>query len=211
MFRAKASSDPYAPLTAILKDKRFWARFRTALVDALTPRFTAVYVAGAVAGASIKPRTAPAQKAATALAQDLTPEEFLAQYEIDAIAEAAIADYINPFVESISATTYDMLRDVIASARRDGATLESIIDRTLALFSPERAEMIAVTETTRLFGLGSQAAYRAQGIDAWRWMTVSDPWVDSACRDRAGNVYPQSEDFEPEHPRCRCFPAPVMQ
>ena len=35
------------------------------------------------------------------------------------------------------------------------------------LVRPKRAELIAVTETTRLFGLGSQAIYQAQGYTHW--------------------------------------------
>jgi len=63
--------------------------------------------------------------------------------------------------------------------------------------------------TTRLFGMGAQAVYEKMEIEEWSWQTVKDPWVCTTCEGRNGRKYPMEHQFEPAHPRCRCFARPV--
>lgn len=54
---------------------------------------------------------------------------------------------------------------------------ESVLRAMEPSFSSQRAEVIAITETTRFFGAGAMASYTALGLENWEWSTVRDPWV----------------------------------
>lgn len=205
LYHSKAESDIYTPFDALLKDKRFWRTFRTSLAKELTPRFNEIFIAGAVAASKLKPG-----RATKASPEPASTQAFLDEYDIETIAEDAIRRYINPFTRGISDTTYNEVRDIVIRARRDGTTLEAVIESVSHLFSPERAQRIATTEVTRLFGQGAQAAYKAQGVTGWEWKTVTDFAVCDECDAMDGEQFPISDAFDAEHPDCRCFPAPVM-
>jgi SPP1 gp7 family putative phage head morphogenesis protein len=197
--RFKATTDPWAGLLA---DKQFWADFRADLERELAPLFLGIFAAGAMAAATIKPRREKA----------LPSPELEAFLDIDALValgERTIGDYANKFSKTIADDTFDQVRAAVITSRRTGTGVEGVLKDITPLFSSRRAEVIAVTETTRLFGMGAQAIYRAQGFDGWEWMTVNDPRVDPACASMTGITYPMDQEFEPKHPSCRCFPSPV--
>lgn len=187
----------------LLADEEFWREFSQELERALAPRLLVIFFAGAEAAARLPKRRA--EKAQPAEASDYISPEALAR-----IGEQAIQGYVSPFAKQITQTTYDGVRDAVVRARRDGTGVEGVIEAIKPMFSSKRAELIAVTETTRLFGLGSQAIYQAQGYTHWEWRTAEDPWVDDECAGLNGQVFPISRSFEPAHPRCRCWPTPAF-
>lgn len=188
----------------LLADKKFWREFSQELERALAPRLLVIFFAGAEAAARLPKRRAEK-------AEPLSVSDFIDPDTLAKLGEQAIRDYVSPFSKQITQTTYDGVRDAVIRARRDGTGVESVIDSIAPLFGPKRAEMIAVTETTRLFGLGSQAVYQAQGYPAWEWRTAEDPWVDDECASLNGQIFPISRSFEPAHPRCRCWPTPAFE
>ena len=188
----------------LLADEEFWREFSQELERALAPRLLVIFFAGAEAAARLPKRRA--EKAQPAEASDYISPEALAR-----IGEQAIQGYVSPFAKQITQTTYDGVRDAVVRARRDGTGVEGVIESIKPMFSSKRAELIAVTETTRLFGLGSQAIYQAQGYTHWEWRTAEDPWVDDECAGLNGQVFPISRSFEPAHPRCRCWPTPAFE
>lgn len=70
--------------------------------------------------------------------------------------------------------------------------------------------MVAITETTNMFGRGAQAVYREQGVTGWEWTTCNDPWVCPQCEDLDGQVFTADDEFEAAHPACRCWAKPYM-
>lgn len=75
-------------------------------------------------------------------------------------------------------------------------------------YSPVRAEMIAVTETTRSVVQGErEAVWQMQKESGLRmipiWLTAQDDRVCPICGPRHKQVI-EGSNFPPAHPRCRC-------
>lgn len=207
---APAEQDTLRVFDDLLADQSFWSAFRVDVAEAVTPLFLSIFAAGWHAGMEL---TAAKGKALPDIL-GVSPDDMLNPDFISEYAEMAILDYVPEFVNSFSKTTYDTVRGAVSKARLNGTGVESVIRTLTPLFGPQRAELVGVTETTRLFGLGSQASYKAQGINGWKWMAVNDPWVDAICAglmaDSESNPFPIDKLFIPAHPRCRCFPAPAL-
>lgn len=230
MFRRKA--DEFIKLERLLKDTAYWRRYRETMVDAGAPVLACVYLSGAKLG--MKLVLAPVRKA-----EDDEPdfgEDFISEAIEDEI-QSAIESVIQPpqperqrnqaidslrdhvtdsFKESLQewsadleSTIKDALRGALDNARTTGTNYETVVNAMLKYFEPVRARRIAVTETTRFFGQGAIASYRAALLEEWEWSTVRDPWVCKICEPRDGERYPIDEDFSPGHPSCRCFPVPA--
>lgn len=181
-------------LEGILVDDAFWAEFRRRLGKVAAPIFLTVYTGGIEAGQHIRPLREKAEGAPVYLDIDIAV--------VNAAADDYIRNYMFTWLAQVEESTKNQLREAITIMRRDGLGIEYVIAKADALFGTERAQSIAVTETTRLFGQGAQAAYRAAGLEQWSWQTVRDSFVDSSCSERQGEMYPIGETFEPLHPRC---------
>jgi len=80
------------------------------------------------------------------------------------------------------------------------------------MFGAERAEIIAITETTRAAVEGERgviAELEQHGIRMYPvWMTRNDELVCPICAPRNGKpIQPGNEtngEYPPAHPRCRC-------
>ena len=105
----------------------------------------------------------------------------------------------------------------------EGATIGDL-DKALApFFGASRADLIAVTETTRAFASGEKTAYTVEGIEKWGWNTSKDNLVCPICKGLKGQQVKIGEAFEdvsgeaqdpiyqpPDpHPGCRCWVSPV--
>lgn len=202
------TADPFTPFERLLADRAFWSAFEVSTAELMTPVFFGAFIRGYTAGLQVE----PVYKAEVAVQPD-----FFDVFEMEAIereAREAILDYVPEFANDFTTSTYNQIRESVLRARANGTGVEPVIKRMAELFGPTRAENIGVTETTRLFGLGAQASYRAQGFNGWEWMSVNDPWVDAVCAglaaDSEAHPFPMDKLFVPAHPRCRCFPSPVV-
>lgn len=82
--------------------------------------------------------------------------------------------------------------------------------------SPERAMLIAQTETTNAFNRGVEARWSEAGVTKFRWRTQNDGLVCGLCRalnNRVGTIADgvvyEGKSYKPAaHPGCRCFEAP---
>lgn len=120
------------------------------------------------------------------------------------LAEAGAA------VRGITGTTLDMLGNRIAEGLASGASVDQIA-RTLRdlVGGVSRAEMIAHTETARAMVAATMGVYGGNGIGDWNLITTEG--ACQLCLDvEANNPHPvgDSTGLPPEHPRCRCAPAP---
>lgn len=112
----------------------------------------------------------------------------------------------------LNATTQAQAAQILADWISTGGTLEELTDRLSLLYPPTRAEMIAVTETTRIYAKGNLAAWKAGGlVTAYTWQTSNDERVCPVCGPRQGKRYDiDSGEMPPAHPRCRCWIVPEV-
>ena len=114
---------------------------------------------------------------------------------------------------SMSALTRTGVMQIVSESVRDGRSIgqtTSLIKNDF-LFSPDRARVIARTETARGLGQGQKGAAIAQGRDEKRWTTSGDELVSDDCRENenagwisTADAFPSGVDTVPQHPNCRC-------
>jgi len=127
---------------------------------------------------------------------------------------------VDTMTGSVDANLQALLQEAIAGGFTDSLTNAQIAERLTPAFGPSRAEMIAVTETTRAAAAGEQAvvAQLKDGGVTMRayWNTSEDELVCSVCEpldgvpenDGGGWTNPvtgETIDSMPAHPYCRCF------
>jgi len=127
-------------------------------------------------------------------------------------------DLIGLSTEGIDATTRDLVSNAITRfIETPGTTLGDITRQLEDVFSLNRAQMIAVTETTNAFAMGQQIAGEAllaQFPDVRvvkKWYTNNDDRVCPICAPLNGEEVDIKDNFShgganpPAHPRCRCW------
>ena len=103
---------------------------------------------------------------------------------------------------------YSGVGEVIAQGYEEGLTIREISERLERMFSPVRAERIAVTETTRAVVEGERAYVAELERETGQrmipiWMTANDELVCPICAPK--NEKPITNgDYPPAHPNCRC-------
>ena len=103
---------------------------------------------------------------------------------------------------------YPGVGEVIGQGYEQGLTIREISERLQPLYSPVRAEMIAVTETTRAVVEGERAYVEQLERESGQrmipiWMTANDERVCPICNPRNEKPITNGQ-FPPAHPRCRC-------
>lgn len=94
-----------------------------------------------------------------------------------------------------------------------GEPLDVLIEKLGQYYDPVRAEMIAVTETTRAFSMSSINTWKqfeiVTGFDS---LTAEDDLVCPICsEEQARNPHALDGDMPPWHVRCRCATRPVVR
>lgn len=120
-------------------------------------------------------------------------------------------------ITDIGESTRNMIRNDVAAALESGASndvLAAVLQRGYA-FSPERAEMIARTETAFADVEGNIEAYKQSGqVSGKRWITGAG--CCELCDELDGKSVPLDKPFPggrngpPLHPNCRCDVLPVL-
>jgi SPP1 gp7 family putative phage head morphogenesis protein len=114
-------------------------------------------------------------------------------------------------MEGISDATLEEFSDALAAALEAGQSVDDIAEMLEELgMDPERAEMIARTETARAVSEGTRDVYNANGISQFDWLPADDACEDcDAMKD--GNPYDMGDEMPPLHPNCRCAVTPVTE
>lgn len=168
----------------------FWRRYRRDMEAVCRPIFKTAFITGAAVAFR-------GQKAS---------------FDAEAISDAAedyLNNYMGGFIGGLEETTREGLKRALDRARTEGLTPKQVTKLIEPLFGKARAERIAVTEITRMMGRGAVTQYRLVGWTHWEWRTAQDDHVDGECAARSGNEYPVTEQFDPAHPSCRCWPVPA--
>jgi len=103
----------------------------------------------------------------------------------------------------------NLLQQEIPTFYEEGVNLGMLEERLARWFGPVRAEMIAITETTRAATEAERFAveelYKTYGIHMIPiWNTSGDERVCPLCAPRDGKVI-EDDIYPPLHVRCRCF------
>jgi len=109
----------------------------------------------------------------------------LASFQNTASARDFIADHTAEFITQIDDTTKKEIKDLIRVATDKGESLASVAARIHAkfdMFKKSRAKLIAVTETTAVYGFASREAMDQAGIEKSVWLTTMDGHERAAHR-----------------------------
>lgn len=136
--------------------------------------------------------------------------------------------YAALLVRGITQTTRTAVQAAIVAWIESGEHIDALVGSMATILSPERARMIAVTETTRAYAEGNRRAWQETGATGMQWMTVQDELVCDICGELAGQRVGITEQFgyegrpgggdivqfagvPPAHPNCRCYLQPVIE
>lgn len=127
-------------------------------------------------------------------------------------------DYTYDLITGIDATTRDLISNAISRfIETPGMTIGDITRELESIFSLNRAQLIAVTETTNAYAMGQQIAGEAllaQFPDVRvvkKWYTNNDDRVCPICGQLDGEEVDITDNFShgganpPAHPNCRCW------
>jgi uncharacterized protein with gpF-like domain len=103
---------------------------------------------------------------------------------------------------------------LVSQAISEGSGLSSLQKslREDIAFSPDRASVVARTETATALGQGHKQAAIIQGLGEKRWITQGDDDVDTGICDanarqgwvKTSDPFASGHDTIPGHPNCRC-------
>ncbi len=145
--------------------------------------------------------------------------------DIEAIPNLDAIGFANSYtfdlVSGITGRTQQDLQDKFTAWIASGEPLPDLIDQLGPMYSPVRAEMIAVTEVTRIFAEANLAVWGISGmVEGKRWLTAFDDIVCPICKPINTKTAGLNSSFEggdgreythpPAHVRCRCWLQPVL-
>lgn len=135
---------------------------------------------------------------------ELTPEQ---ADSINRSLEIVLDEYLDEWWLDLGQTRAEKLRSLILDAYELGMQPSWVAERLEAsgLFDDLAVDRIAITETTRLVGIGAQRTYRELGFQTWVWHTAEDELVCPVCGPLAGESFSIDQAFSPAHVACRCF------
>lgn len=132
-----------------------------------------------------------------------------------------VLDALADEVRGVAETTKDEIRALIGRQAAEGWTLDELaeqLEQSGVTRSAARAAIIARTETTRAYSLGSITAFQVSGVvDRLEWLTAQDEKTCPECAALDGQVTVMGQSFDggvmfpPAHPNCRCAILPVLK
>jgi len=121
-------------------------------------------------------------------------------------------------LDLITGLSEDLKKKVAYELREgllQGESITKLRDRIrkVADIGKNRAEMIARTESVRIFNYAALTRYNNAGIKKWRWLAAMDERTCPICMSRHGKVFSDPADLPPHasHPNCRCTIIPYLE
>lgn len=191
-------------------DFEFWEGERDALRVVLQPSIDRMAEQGALTAFDTNPVTGGSGAKQSQV--DIAFDWSLIAAEAALWAETHGAE----LVTGVIGTTQRIVAKKVAEwIRTPGLTIGDLTESLLPWFGETRAQMIAVTETTKAFAEGERVLIdraRNAGLEVVPiWLTSRDELVCPLCGPLDGLPQPEWEeaspgtDWPPRHPRCRCF------
>ncbi len=161
---------------------------------------------------------------AAAIAATIGAAEMAIEWEgVNTAATQWAAQYVGDLITAINATTLKRVRAEVAAFTQSKEAMPALIERLTSPTGPfgaKRAQVIAVTETTRAYAEGNSAAWAASDVVKGRqWNTARDELVCPICAPLNGQLAATGAAFNfdgadvpnpPAHPHCRCFITPAL-
>lgn len=132
---------------------------------------------------------------------------------VDSGVKRAAQDFAENVAQTVTKTNLQAFTSEFSQWVDSGEPLDALTDALTQYYGPVRAEMIAVTETTRAFAESNRLVWRQANIKRFRYNTVFDDRVCPICEPHNGETF-DIEDTSmspPLHVRCRCYTSPVME
>lgn len=128
---------------------------------------------------------------------------------VNVTASTWARQHTEQILKDLFGTRYDHLNEIIPRFYEEGWNLGQLRTDLERYYSPVRAEMIAVTETTRAAVEGERAVVeqlqKESGIRMIPiWQTANDDRVCPICGPKHGEEITDGQ-YPPAHPRCRCW------
>lgn len=124
--------------------------------------------------------------------------------------------YSFELVKGINDTTAQRLQVAVSEAIENGEGVYDLGRRLRGVdgaFGANRADAIAITETTRAHAQGQITSAQTAGAYGTEWMTANDEivrkcpicWPNHEQVRAFGDPFPSGHTEPPGHPRCRCY------
>lgn len=179
-------------------DPKFWQDEEDLMWEAITSLYLSALFAGVDGGI------------------DALPPEAQALVDFDVINTNALKqaqEYRYDLIKGINDTTRKQTQEAMANWVKSGDSLDVLESSLASVFGEKRAEMIAATETTRIFSEGNALAWQSTGfVNQVRFNTSEDDSVCPYCSPLDGQVF-DVDDYghkPPIHASCRCWNTPVV-
>lgn len=105
-------------------------------------------------------------------------------------------------IKGIAETTRAWAQDKIARWYASDDDMQTLVEDLWTVFTPARARLIAITETTALSSAITYDVMRQIGLSKSIWESREDYLVCPACREMHGKVLTLNDDPPPLHPGC---------
>lgn len=107
-------------------------------------------------------------------------------------------------IRDIGENTRTWVQDAIAQWFASDRGMDDLISTLWTEFTPYRARLIAITETTALSSAISYDVMRQIDLDKWTWDSRNDYLVCERCKEKHGQKFSLKDEPPPAHPGCRC-------
>lgn len=177
---------------------------RRTIVDLYADAYTAgTHVAAQEASMPIAGRNAEERFAATLDWSSWEPGDSAAAAKVADGGLHRLMDQTGVFIRDTNKTTVDRLGNILAQGLLEGQGPDAIA-RVMRDFleNPDRAEIIALTESARALCEAQMEEYKQLGFGEWEWIAHDGACDD--CMDKDGQTFGFNDDAPPEHPNCRC-------
>lgn len=128
------------------------------------------------------------------------------------------SEYSYELIRGINSTTEARMQQAISDwFREESTTVRELAKELEPTFGRKRAQLIAITETSRANAQGAIAGYAESGIvHEIEWLTAADERRCPTCSALHGTRTTLRGTFPggytvPAHPRCRCTLLPVLE
>lgn len=132
------------------------------------------------------------------------------------VNEAAVQfahNYSFELITGITTTSRNFVSGTVEDWIKSGESIDTLFETLAPMFGDVRAEMIGVTEVTRIFADANREVWSKSGyVRKVKFLTAFDDLVCPICAPLNGEVHSieDKKNKPPLHTKCRCFEVPEV-